>query len=60
MMYVYGLYHVELGEHFFALTITTLQQEQDSIYQEMMDYKGKALKLQNEKQDQEKEKTKLL
>lgn len=38
-------------KHVQNIELTTLQQEKYFIYQEMMTYKGKVLKLENEKQE---------
>ena len=41
---VLGMQHVQLSE------LTVLQQEKDKIYQELMDFKGKMLKLHKDKE----------
>ena len=39
-----GVQHIQLSE------LTVLQQEKDKIYQELMEFKGKMLKLQKDKE----------
>ena len=51
---------VSSTEHVQTPKLIALQYEKDVIYQEMMSYKGKDLKLQYEKQEWEKKKYELL
>ena len=47
-------------EHSQSPELFTLQEEKDKVYQEMMDYKGKALKLQEDKNIWEVERAELM
>ena len=48
------------SEHAQSLELLALQEEKDKVYQEMMEYKGKTLKLQEEKRKWEMERTELM
>ena len=48
------------AEHVQSSELFTLQEEKEKVYQEMMDYKGKSLKLQEEKNKWEVERTELM
>ena len=48
------------SEHAQSRELFALQEEKDKVYQEMMDYRGKALKLQEEKSKWEMERTELM
>ena len=48
------------AEHVQYLELFTLQEEKQKFYQEMMDYKGKSLKFQEEKNKWEVERTELM
>ena len=48
------------AEHVQSLELFALQEEKEKVYQEMMDYKGKSLKLQEEKYKWETRKAELI
>ena len=48
------------AEHAHFPELFTLQEEKDKFYQEMMDYKGKSLKLQEEKNKWEVQRAELM